>query len=627
MKLQQFNGGLNTRLEPQFAALNQGRVYNNIDTDLGSLGPVLADAPTGISVQLHQTWYDHAQEWVSSVLRRDYVEYEKVLYWTDRISTPQRYDGTNQTNLGIEPPPQLTDFTVEAANAAPNSFTFNVAFNLVGLPTDDYYYVVVDKEAGLYSKITYVKVGADYSVEVLGESLNELPTPPDVVTNAIPTNFVVTMSGFEGAPLGRRAEVYRFYKNKWHQVTTLGTGDLGIDNTLDISANDVLEQDDFPALSGVYQYVMTYYNETIGSESGPSPVSDEINISEGGTVVLNNLPISSDNQVTHKKLYRVGGNIAAFTLVTTLANSVTSFTDDVVDTELKNEQLASVAASQAPAGLAFLQTAYAMLFGAVDNKLRFTPIGEPTSWPETYFLEFEAPITGIAPVGTGVLVFTKFRTHIVTGTGPTTLSKYLLSGDQGCIAHESVQLVGNEAVWASTDGICRSSGNRPTVMTKALLGKLELTPFDSCVYDETYYLVENDKSVLAIGDGVFKNFTFDVNTLNVANDKLYGFRSGELVEIFGGDEPYTFNYKSGKLTEGSFTIIKNYKKIFIYSEGYVKINIIIDGESAVVKEFTTTDSHVVQIPQQLQRGSYIQFEIEGTGKVHEIEYDPHLNEK
>ena len=40
MKLQDFTGGLATRLRPQYIQLNEGVEYNNINSRVGSLVPV-----------------------------------------------------------------------------------------------------------------------------------------------------------------------------------------------------------------------------------------------------------------------------------------------------------------------------------------------------------------------------------------------------------------------------------------------------------------------------------------------------------------------------------------------------------------------------------------------------------
>ena len=49
MKLQKFDGGLNTRQEPHLIGIDEGQVYTNIDNESGALKPVTAPlAPTAL---------------------------------------------------------------------------------------------------------------------------------------------------------------------------------------------------------------------------------------------------------------------------------------------------------------------------------------------------------------------------------------------------------------------------------------------------------------------------------------------------------------------------------------------------------------------------------------------------
>ena len=104
MKIQQFDGGLATRQRPQFLQTNEAVVYKNIDSREGSLVPVKDKSATSISVNRYHTFYDAQQEWVGFNTITDFLEYQGRLYYTDRSSRPQKYDGTNTYNLGITPP-------------------------------------------------------------------------------------------------------------------------------------------------------------------------------------------------------------------------------------------------------------------------------------------------------------------------------------------------------------------------------------------------------------------------------------------------------------------------------------------------------------------------------------------
>ena len=643
MKIQQFDGGLSTRTEPQFLNTNQGTVYENIDNASGILKPLKMPAPAGIFVKPYHTFFDHNQEWVDSDEPRDYVEYQRKLYWTDRTTAPQKYDGTTQANLGIEPPAQITGIetkyrrdpdrlettiAVTADTAAPKALdTFYVV--MVSTSSD----LIGDPETGL-SPAMLMKVAQDGSVSV--ESNGNYPTDvraPTVVEDTSSTYRTVTFAdaGYASADARYQVWVFRYYQGKFYSIKnsnyTPAVNTL-VDDVEDISSYWTL--DEFvgsagvwtpSALEGTLQYQYTYYNSTDGTESGPSLFSEEVT---RDNFFRSEVPVvaSVDTQVDKIRLYRVGGNVTTSSLVAEVPNTTDTVKDNIRDTDLTGQLLISSIALNPPIGLAFLTKAYAMLFGAEGSKLRFTPIGEPDSWPELYFLEFDLDITGIAAVSNGVLVFTKYETHLVTGTGPNALSKQRLSADQGCLAFESIQVMGGAALWISTDGICTSGGGPVQVVSKQTLGKFSVNATASAIFDESYYVLDSGGTVtqfdFAYGK-IYKTQTPGVTSLAIANDVLYGVKEGELQEFYAGAEA-TMKYKSPRFIEGSVTEQKWYKKFTIYHEGDIIIKVYIDNALVATRTLTGIDSTEIQVPSKEQRGHFVQFELEGTGTVHEIEY-------
>lgn len=631
MKIQQFQGGLATRLEPQFIGQNQAQVYENIDNSKGALVPLKGTAPSGIIVERYQTYYNAENQWVSSSEPRDYIEYQGTLYWTDRVTVPQKFDGTTVSNLGITPPDQLTDFAISELD---NIVDLTVDGDTVGtgLPNEDTTYRFVNSDGINQSNILEIVVDTRQIVTTsqknfvvsAGDGGSQIATKT-VVHTTVPTTRDIVIKNPVGITIGSAGvEIYRLYEGEFYFVATLLTDTSSFTDAVhDISGNKILDIGLFEPLQGMYQYVLTYYNSSTGTESGPSIVSEELDLTEGGAITINNVPISSDPQVDKKRLYRIGGDLTAFTLVTEVDNAITTIIDLADDTEVQGTLLLSSIALEAPTGLAFLVENYAMLFGAIGSNLRFTPIGEPESWPATYFLAFENPITGIAPVANGLLVFSTFRTYLVTGTGPTSLSQQLLTADQGCLAFESVKSISGAALWFSSDGLCTSSGNAVQVVSKDMLGKISLDIVDSVVFDEAYYGLQSNGKIFVFDyayDRVYKQLDFDVLSLVIANDTLYGWLDGEMQEFYASSANSTIKYKSPRYTEGSMTEQKTYKNIYIYHKGDIIVNVYVDEELVATKQLTGTDSTQVKTSAESQRGFFIEFEFEGTGEVHEIEY-------
>lgn len=640
MKLQQFDGGLNTRKAPQMLALNEAVVYNNVDNEPGTLRSVKAKLATDLLLDRFAYFYEAAGTWFSSMAKRDYLEFQNNLYYTDRGAEFKRVTGAAVTNACIANPTSSPALTVVTAPDKPNSVTAIVADSgTADIPAQEHSYMFVNVGAQYYSEGQIVVVDLnsgraqtpsefDFAV-----TLDKPLTPLQVITagygrtitigTAI-TGKAVTFSKVSGAPYGPGGiNVYRLYEGKWRLIGNLADEAATLaDEVYDISANAELDESKIGPLKGTYQYVYTYYNAALGLESGPSPLSAESKLF--GSMTVTGTFLSSDPQVTHVRLYRVGGRLAEFTRVAQFAVGVPNYSDTIRDADVEGTILGTEIYDAAPVGLKYLTESYAVLFAAVGNTVRFTPVGVPHAWPDEYVLQYDAPVTGLAAVANGVLVFTKYKTHIVTGTGPTSLSSQLLSADQGCISHDSVQTRAGAAIWASTDGLCTSSGDLVTVITKDKLGKIALTPVDSLVFDEVYYCLNDTGELLAFDlryTPIFKQLTLGISALAKGNDVLYGWADGKLHELFASTALEEFSWRSPRFIEGRATENKLYKKVYIYSKGSIILEVYINDSLVISKTLATEDGHVIQVPQELQRGFFIQFAIRGTGEVYELEYE------
>jgi hypothetical protein len=629
MKLQQFDGGVATRLAPQLLALNQGVVYENIDNATGVLTPVRDKLPTGIASTLYAKYYEATEEWLDATVPTDFVEFQRKMYLTDRVSRPQKYfDGTYKF-LGITRPGAAPEVQSQTLAKPLEDLTVVNSVSAGDLPASDFDYLLFNVNNGLYStpfRFT-VYAGTTTTTRASGEVLalsKESRFGRNSITTAVkPSNRSITFSSIEG-DLQDSALLYRWYDGAWRLLRQFNSkAETYTDSIHNISANSKLDEVNISSFNGTYQYVYTYYNSEDGTESAPSDVSAEL-VVDSGNIEVGMSPVIDDPQVTHKRLYRVGGNLTQFSMVAEIDKDITQYIDVLDDTEVDGRLLESDNFSEAPTGLQYLSESYAMLFGAVASTLRFTPIGKPDAWPPEYSLQFDEDITGLGPVANGVLVFTRSKTYIVTGTGPTSLSQQSLRGDQGCIAFESIsEAFAGTLIWASEDGLCTSSGNNVTSLTKQYLGEVMLEPTSSAVVDEVYYCHTADGSILA-WDYRFatipKYLSLGTEALKTAKGALYGYNEGELYSLYKGTTNTTFKYKSPRFVEGAYSENKTYKKVYVRSKGDIIIDIIIDDEIVTSCSLEGTTTHQLQVPQQLQRGYSIQFNISGTGTVHEIEY-------
>lgn len=494
-QLNQFNGGLNTKIAPHLIGLNEGVIYKNVDNSSISLLPVKDDSSQGQNFSTNASFIYFSGQWIAKALATEYVIFQEVLYFSDGVTIPQKTsDGVNFYNLGIDAP------------------------------------------------------------------------------SAKPTTV------FNGTPA---------------------------------------------AGPDIRQYCYTYYNASDGSESAPSPYSLELEVSTND-VTVSDLVASTDPQVSNIRIYRLGGDHTQMTLVATVANVATPYNDTKSDLDISGSHLLdSYTAGQAPAGLLFLTESNAMLFGAIDDKLYYSDVAYPNFWNPFSYMDFDEPLTGIGRTQNGMLVFTKTKVYVITGNSPESLSKFLLHDTQGCINHKTIRYVNNTLLWLSIDGICASNGSSVKVITFEKLGKLTLVSVDSEVVDSQYFLFHSTGTLIV--DFRYNNIIFkDLDVVaqgawySSQFDKLYYTDSaGDLYAMFKGNSTLTYTYKTGKISDGSVSMVKNYKDFYFFVNGTTQVKIYITGVLKLTHNLVDGFNNV-KIPPS--KGYFVELEFTGTGEVLEAEY-------
>jgi len=252
--------------------------------------------------------------------------------------------------------------------------------------------------------------------------------------------------------------------------------------------------------------------------------------------------------------------------------------------------------------------------------------GQFTYWPATYFIDLPAEITGIAQTGLGVYVFTEYKTYLITGTSHTTFAKRIFDSTQGCTSFDSIQNVKGTVMWVSSDGLCVPNGSVVDVATKDKLGKVNLTVVNSVLHDEIYYALLDTGKVLVYDfrfKATIKYLSLAITRLVKAEDILYGYADGIYYKLFEGVNQLSLSYTSPELTDGSLTMRKKYKSVFLNSTGELNIEVIIDEVSVIVKAIRTSGANEIKIPEEYKNGYKIQFRITGIGEVDELNYSVH----
>jgi hypothetical protein len=638
MKLQAFDGGMSTRLAPQLINTNQGVDVQNVDVSKGVLAPLRASVITeGEAPFIYYHAKTHTQYSYNKLM--DFVEYQGRVYLSDRESalTVIEDDGTTRT-MGIAPPTTKPTIAKSGYVAPLNSARVYRPATAGDLPYGKYTYLLVRNSSGFLSTPLFVTISLGDNTSVISTSIAAYTSINKYGFSAISTTETSTGSialdtFVPAAATLDPVYVYRWYGDTWRRVGVVTTITTLTDSTYDISSRSSIDTmlnstlsggGSFSKFDGTYQYVYTYYNSNEGLESAPSPVSSELT-TDYHSILVNGLQPTTDTQVTHYRLYRVGNDITQFTLAAELAAGTTGIYDYKGDDEL-TLQLDSDNYYAPIAGTKYLVESFGMLFGVVDSTLQFTPIAEPEAWPPEYSLSFDDALTGLGVAANGLLVFTLHKTYLVTGSGPLALSKYLLDGSKGCTSHDSIaQMTNGSLIWASLEGIETYSGSLVQSVTEASLGTLNLTPKAATTHNSTYYLLSDDKllvfdyrysgSIYYVVDGTDLEF---ITTIN--NELLLTDSNSNIRNLFKGSSYLSYIYKSPRFLDGSFSETKTYKKVYIRHEGDIIFKVIIDDTMITQYMLTGNKTSEIQVPNAKQRGYSIQFSIEGTGIVHEIDY-------
>ena len=424
-----------------------------------------------------------------------------------------------------------------------------------------------------------------------------------------------------------RETLYHMSATEFTKVSKTGVrSNVGITEPTDaptISDNGV------GVLEGIYSYVYTYYNINDGTESRPSPLSAELDITDKSIEVAGILP-SSDAQVTHIRLYRLGGTLTKYNLVEELDPTTNVYIDNKADSDITGEHILDTFTTNDPlVGMKHLTVANAILFASLEDKLYFSDVGKPASWSRTNYIDFDMPITGIGAVQHGLLVFTKYATYIVTGNSPSTFSRYLLSAEQGCVNHDTICYTKNTLVWLSLDGICMSNGGDIKIISQPRLGKMDVVSINAVVWDRMYILGLEDSTL--IFDMRYSNLcirSLDISgRYMVMEDRLY-YRKHEIdavgiQEVFTGN-PSLMYYRSPIFTEGRFSELKQFKDFYISYKGSIKVKIYIYTVQGIKKilDKDLDSEHLQSTMKSLgdTAGYGISISIIGTGEVYEIDF-------
>jgi len=196
----------------------------------------------------------------------------------------------------------------------------------------------------------------------------------------------------------------------------------------------------------------------------------------GTKVALSSIPVSTDPQVTGRRLFRTdGADPATYYYLDDISNNTaTTYNDNISDDSLgaiaqvKNDAGDLIFAHARPPRLAFLETYKGRAFGAGDKdaptKLYYSEITDPESWGEATFnfVDFDEgdgdEITGLAALPNMLLVLKRDSIHALMGDSPANFVRRRLISDAGCVSNASIVEVGRLVIWMGEDNVYSFDG-------------------------------------------------------------------------------------------------------------------------------------------------------------------------
>ena len=244
---------------------------------------------------------------------------------------------------------------------------------------------------------------------------------------------------------------------------------------------------------GDFKYTYTFYSTDTGVESAPAPLPSYLTVDQDDIMLdgFEPFPVDAeDNPLADRyRLYRIGGYLSNFVMVTELETTDIPYRDELDDTEVDGRILTTIRSGPPIPQLNDMVELNGRLFGSVGSKVYYSALGNPDAWYEYDYFIMPDLITGMAKAPAGLLVFGVNFVYLLAGSNPQNFRLKVVSNIIGCIARESIAYLQENVIWLSANGICSSNGYQITNLTADKIANIDhIKPTSACVLNEVYYM-------------------------------------------------------------------------------------------------------------------------------------------
>ena len=384
-------------------------------------------------------------------------------------------------------------------------------------------------------------------------------------------------------------------------------------------------------------YCYTFVTDQ-GEEGAPSPLT-EIEVYSDSSVQLTDMPgYDGDMHISffaaaRKRIYRSVTSATGTNLhfIGEINYVETDFLDNV-DPASIGEPLPSESWDVPPADLSgIVSMPNGIIAGFSGREICFSVPYIPHAWPIEYRINVDSDIVALGVFGQSMVVATKERPYIVTGTDSASMTLEKMEINQSCVSKRGLVDMGYSVIYPSPDGLIEVSRSGVRNLTVAIFSReqwqaLEPDKITAFSYEGKYffstgsvtYLFDPVKPTLTKLDFYPKSGFTDLQ-----EDKLY-LLIGQYLYVFEGGDPERQTYKwHGKLYRHVKPNCFSCAQVFRAPEGDVTFSLYVDGDKKFEKEIT--DNEPFRLP-----GDYLgvdfEYRLEGTAKVYFVAISDSVSE-
>lgn len=382
---------------------------------------------------------------------------------------------------------------------------------------------------------------------------------------------------------------------------------------------------------------------TFGEEGPPSPVSasDIVDAASGSTVAVQ-LPVATTGNysIEKRRVYRTDVNGVFRFVGDTSTLTAHTINDTVLDSSL-GEEIESIdniapsddSTSDHPDGpmLGLTTMPNGITAGFSGNTLLFSESFLPHSYPLANQLTTKDDIVAIASIASGLLVTTKGKPLMASGTDPSAMAMVEIDANLPCSNKRSLVDMGEYAIYASPDGLVLTSNSGINLVTEQIFTRDQWQDYypqnvEAYEYEGKYIGFTWDGTNGSTKKGFLfdprgqKNAFVDLDFFATAGynnreeDILYLVVSGKLKKFVQGSGTRSYTWKSKEFYTNR-PISPGVAKVS--AESYSSLTFKLYADGVLKHTQTVISSEIFRLPGGYRAKSF-EIQLEGTDIVNEV---------